>query len=106
MSVNRSACVLATGAACAEARPIWRKNWSSSVSGSARLRITGVSDRNSGLSASIARLMLWPRPANALPKPSVEFWICGRTSGSKVAYRSSNSSGSDACFTGIVSPAW
>jgi hypothetical protein len=104
MSVNRSACVRATGAACAEARPIWRKNWSSSVSGSARFVMTGVSARKNGLSASIERLIDWPRPANASPKPAVAFWMCGRVLGSKVENRSSNSSGSEACLTGTVSP--
>ena len=94
----------ATGAACAEARPIWRKNWSSSVSGSDRFVMTGVSARKSGLSASIARLIDWPRPAKASPKPAVAFCMCGRVFASKVEKRSSNSSGSDACLTGIVSP--
>ena len=84
MSVNSSACVRATGATCAEARPIWRKNWSSSGARVARFRITGVSERKNGLSASIERLIDWPRPANALPKPAVAFWMCGRVSRSKV----------------------
>ena len=104
MSVNSSACVRATGATCAEARPIWRKNWSSSVFGSARFVITGVSARKNGLSASIERLIDWPRPAKASPKPAVAFWMCGRVFGSKVENRSSNSSGSEAFFTGTVSP--
>ena len=94
----------ATGATCADARPIWRKNWSSSVRGAARFRITGVSDRKNGLSASIARLIDCPRPANALPKPSVAFWMFGRVSRSNVENRSSNSSGSEDCLTGTVSP--
>ena len=42
MLVNSTAWVWATGATCAEVRPSWRKNWSSSVRGSARFRITGV----------------------------------------------------------------
>ena len=104
MSVNRSACVRATGAACADARPICRKNWSSSVFGSARFVMTGVSARKNGLSASIERLIDCPRPAKASPNPAVAFWMCGRVAGSKVENRSSNSSGSEAFFTGIVSP--
>src|SRR4051812_47589884 len=71
MLVNRTAWVWATGATWAEARPIWRKNWLSSVLGSARLRITGVSDLKKGLSASMAVLMEAPLPAKASPKPAV-----------------------------------
>ena len=42
MLLNSSACTRATGATWAEVRPSWRKNWSSWVSGSLRLVITGV----------------------------------------------------------------
>ena len=62
----------------AEARPSWRKNWSSSVRGSERFRITGVSDLNSGLSDSIAVFSEEPRPAKASPKPAVASRTAGR----------------------------
>ena len=72
--------------------------------GSARFVITGVSARKNGLSASIERLIDWPRPAKASPKPGGGVLDVRRVVGSKVENRSSNSSGSEAFFTGIVSP--
>ena len=72
--------------------------------GSDRFCITGVSALKNGLSAWIALLIARPRPAKALPKPSVAFWMFGRVLRSKVENRSSNSSGSDDWVTGTVSP--
>src|SRR3954462_9472357 len=71
MLVNKTAWVWATGATWAEALPIWRKNWLSSVLGSARLVMTGVSDLKKGLSAWMAVLREAPLPAKASPKPAV-----------------------------------
>ena len=104
MFVNSSAWISATGAACADARPIWRKNWSSSVSGSARFCITGVRCVKSGFRARIASLIDSPRPANASPKPCVAARASVRMSGSNVERTSSSSSGSLVRPSGIVSP--
>ena len=84
MFVNSTAWVWATGAAWAEARPSWRKNWSSCVSGSARLRITGVRLRTNGLSDSIARFNERPLPAKASPKPAVARRTLGLVSRSNI----------------------
>ena len=106
MSVNSAACVSATGATCAAAPPSSTKKRSSSVSGSDRLSMTGVSERRNGFSASIDEFSAVPRPAKASPKPSVAPWIAGRVSRSKVEKTSSYSSGSDARATGTVSPSF
>ena len=71
ISVNRTALMCATGATWAAERPSWRKNWSSWVSGSAKLCMTGVRWRKNGFKAAIAVLIDWPRPVKASPKPSV-----------------------------------
>ena len=82
MLPNSCAWTSATGATWAAAPPSWRKKLSRSVSGSASVLITGTRLLNSGLSASIAVLSDWPRPAKASPKPSVAARALSRVSSS------------------------
>ena len=75
MSVNRSACDARHRRHLRGCAADLEEERSSSVSSSERFCITGVSARKNGLSAAMARLSDWPRPANALPKPSVAVWM-------------------------------
>jgi hypothetical protein len=61
--------------------------------------------RSSGLSAPIAVFRLSPRPASAVPKPTVLVVIASRVGSSKVSTSSSNSTcaGLEA-DSGMVSP--
>ena len=104
MFVNRTAWTSDTGATWAAVRPIWTKNWSSSVESSLSVSITVVRlPKNSGSSPS-ATLIDWPRPASASPKPVSAARESSRVSWSKVFRKSSNSTGSPAFASGIVSP--
>ena len=104
MFVNRTAWTSETGATWAAVRPIWTKNWSSSVESSLSVSITVVRlPKNSGSSPS-ATLIDWPRPASASPKPVSAARESSRRSWSKVFRKSSNSTGSPAFASGIVSP--
>jgi hypothetical protein len=75
------------------------------VSRLVRFRATGMMSRKSGRNAPIAWLMLWPRPANASPKPCRFDAAAARVSSSNMFRNSSNSTGAGVAeASGIVSP--
>ena len=101
---KKSACALATGAASAEARPMFLKKFCSWVSGASSVFMTGSRCWKNGLNAAIASLIDAPRPANASPKPFSAVRDASRVGLSNVLKTSSNSTGLPANLSGMVSP--
>ena len=95
---NSCPCCSPTGATAAAVRSSAWNSWPKRVCGSARFFRTGIALFVSGSSATIASLMLVPRPASASPNSRRLTWFAARVGSSNMLKKSSNSTGLGVAF--------